>query len=126
MFAQGLGIRLCPCHFSECSFSSPSSCYLCSFDPLSLQNQLEIQLFFSALMFNYNPSIKSIYREEGSMMDGLELVKRSQKRKWTKIEVKESEANVLSSWQRYFRKMSSNLNGVKVGLAFYYKIKAIF
>lgn len=52
--------------------------------------------------------------------------KEARREKCTKIEVEESEANVLSSWQRYFRKMSSYLNGVKAGLAFCYKIKAIF
>jgi hypothetical protein len=42
------------------------------------------------------------------------------------MEVEENEANTLSSWQRYLRKMGSSLVCRKAGLVFCYKIEAVF
>lgn len=122
MFIQRPSILLC---------HSPT--YL-NVSSLLLAHILSVHLtpFFSKISYksnsflSYNLCIKNSHGVEGSVMDSLKLVKTNHKRKSIKMEVEESEENPLSSWQRYFRKMGSNLDGLKAGLAFRCKIKAIF
>ena len=124
MFAQGLAIQLCPCTSLNPStlLAHDLSTHLTPF--LSkISHECNSFLCFDVQL---QPLFRNNHRVEGHRMDGLKLVTRSQKRKWIKIEVEESEANALSNCHRYFMKIGFNLDGMKTGLAFCYKIKAIF
>lgn len=81
----------------------------------------------SPWMLNCNPCIKNTHGVKGSQWVVQHL---SQEARWEntgkKKKVEEREANALSCWQRYFRKMGSNFDSVKAGLASCYKIKSIF
>lgn len=116
MFAQGLGSQLCPLT----SLQAPSllthdlSIHLTPFSSKSVMNPA----LFCALTFSCSPSLRPIIELEGRRMGRSELVTKGQKRKCRKMEVEESEANALFSWQRYFREMGSNLMAWKQVLPF--------
>lgn len=80
----------------------------------------------SPWMLSCNPCIKNTHGVKGSRWVVQHF---SQEAGWEntgKRKVEEREANALSCWQRYFRKMGSNFDGVKPSLASCYKIKSIF
>lgn len=114
MFAQGLGSQLCLPLKAYSFLIHDLSTHL---NPFIFQSVMNPVLFF-ALMFSCSPSLRPIIEVEGRGMDRSELVRKGQKRKCRKMEMEENEANALLSWQRYFRKMGSNLMEWKQVLPF--------